>query len=93
MPASRTTSSPSLFTDRPLVALGRISYSFYLLHWMIVVLVARWVDGHAATLGTALGAAVIFVVAFALSVAAASALWWLAERPYLRWVRDPRAGR
>ena len=40
----------SLLTDRPLVALGRISYSFYLVHWMIVVLVARVVDTHAAAL-------------------------------------------
>ena len=76
----------SLLTDRPLVALGRISYSFYLVHWMIVVLVARVVDTHAAALGVVGGSIAIFVAAFALSVVAAQALWWLAERPYFQWV-------
>ena len=33
-----------LFTRAPLRALGRISYSFYLVHWMLVVLVARAVE-------------------------------------------------
>lgn len=81
----------SLLSDRPLVALGRISYSFYLVHWMLVVLVARAVDPYAQALGVVGGAIVIFVAGFALSVAAASALWWVAERPYFRWVRDTRA--
>jgi peptidoglycan/LPS O-acetylase OafA/YrhL len=81
----------SLLTLGPLVALGRVSYSFYLLHWMIVVLVARAVDPHARTLGVMGGSIVIFVGGFALSFVAASLLWRLAERPYLRHVRDPRA--
>lgn len=70
-------------------ALGRVSYSFYLLHWMIVVLVARAVD--AAGLAPLAATLAIFVVGFALSWLAASAAWWVAERPYFAWVRDPRA--
>jgi peptidoglycan/LPS O-acetylase OafA/YrhL len=69
-----------LLSRRPLRALGRVSYSFYLLHWMIVVLVARAVEGMglpAATIVT-LGAG------FALSAVAASLSWWIAERPYFR---------
>ena len=62
----------SLFTDAALVALGRISYSFYLVHWMVVVLVARAVHPHASTLGVVGGSLVIFIAGFALSVAAAS---------------------
>ena len=34
----------------PLRALGRISYSFYLVHWMLVVLVARAAEAHARRL-------------------------------------------
>jgi peptidoglycan/LPS O-acetylase OafA/YrhL len=67
----------------PMRTLGRVSYSFYLVHWMIVVLVARAVEG-AAPLHAA---AAIFIGGFALSAAAAAALWWVAERPYFEYAR------
>lgn len=67
----------------PLRALGRVSYSFYLVHWMIVVLVARAVDGALPPLAVALA---IFGGGFILSAIAATASWWLAERPYFAWV-------
>ena len=67
----------------PLRALGRVSYSFYLLHWMIVVLVARAVDGILAPLPAALA---IFGLGFSLSALAATVSWWVAERPYFAWV-------
>jgi len=70
-------------------ALGRVSYSFYLLHWMIVVLVARAVE--AAGLAPPAATLAIFVAGFALSWLAASAAWQVAERPYFAWVHDPRA--
>jgi peptidoglycan/LPS O-acetylase OafA/YrhL len=65
----------------PLRALGRVSYSFYLVHWMIVVLVARAAD-HAPA---AVAMAAIFLGGFALSAVAATALWWAAERPYFAY--------
>ncbi len=64
---------------RPLRALGRVSYSFYLLHWMIVVLVAR---AAAAAWPGPRAAIAIFVAGFVLSLVAACASWWIAERPY-----------
>ncbi len=67
---------------RPLVLLGRISYSFYLLHWMIVVLVARAVTPHGDAWGALPATVVIFGAGFVLSVAAAAVSWWVAERPY-----------
>ncbi|MCC6194906.1 MAG: acyltransferase [Burkholderiales bacterium] len=67
-----------LLTRRALRALGRVSYSFYLLHWMIVVLVARAVEG--ASFATA--ATAIFGGGFVLSAIAAALSWWIAERPY-----------
>ena len=72
-----------MFTTAPLRVLGRVSYSFYLVHWMIVVLVARAVD-HAPP---AVAAATIFIVGFALSAVAATALWYVAERPYFAYAR------
>jgi len=73
------------FAWRPLRGLGRVSYSFYLVHWMIVVLVAR--AAAALALPGPAAAAAIFLGGFALSVLAAAALWWLAERPYFAWTR------
>ena len=75
----------------PLGALGRVSYSFYLVHWMIVVLVARAVEG--AALGPLAATITIFAAGFALSWIAAVASWRIAERPYFAWVGDPRAAR
>jgi peptidoglycan/LPS O-acetylase OafA/YrhL len=71
-----------LFAWRPLVILGRVSYSFYLLHWMIVVLVASALAMHRENLGPIAGTVLLFGIGFALSAVAASALWWMAERPY-----------
>lgn len=75
-----------LLTRPPLRALGRVSYSFYLVHWMVVVLVARAVAAHAAALGPVAETLLIFAAGFSASVVAAAALWWLAERPYFTWV-------
>jgi peptidoglycan/LPS O-acetylase OafA/YrhL len=73
----------------PLRALGRVSYSFYLLHWLIVVLVARAVDGSAPVVVTT----AIFAGGFALSALAATVSWWLAERPYFARVTATRPAR
>jgi peptidoglycan/LPS O-acetylase OafA/YrhL len=73
-----------LFGTAPLRALGRVSYSFYLVHWMIVVLVARAVADTAPAVATA----AIFAGGFALSAIAATALWWVAERPYFAYARN-----
>jgi exopolysaccharide production protein ExoZ len=75
-----------IFTRAPLRALGRVSYSFYLVHWMLVVLVARAVTGHADALGPLGATLAIFAGGFAVSALAATALWWAAERPYFAWV-------
>jgi len=69
----------------PLRALGRVSYSFYLVHWMIVVLVARAVEHASAVIATT----TIFLGGFALSAIAAAVLWWVAERPYFVYARHP----
>jgi peptidoglycan/LPS O-acetylase OafA/YrhL len=74
----------TLFASRPAVLLGRVSYSFYLVHWMIVVLVGRWLMPARDALGPLLCTLALFAAAFALSAMAATVSWWLAERPYFR---------
>jgi exopolysaccharide production protein ExoZ len=73
-----------LFAARPLVALGRISYSFYLWHWMVVVLVARAFEGAARPLPPRIGVPALFAGSFVAAAAIATLAWWLAERPYFR---------
>ncbi|MFO1414690.1 MAG: acyltransferase [Burkholderiales bacterium] len=75
----------AILAATPLRSLGRISYSFYLVHWMVVVLVAREVQARAA--GPVTGPVTIFVGGFLLSALVATLLWWLAERPYFALVR------
>jgi peptidoglycan/LPS O-acetylase OafA/YrhL len=81
-----------LFGARPLVLLGRVSYSFYLLHWMIVVLLAEVFAPRIASVAG--GAWLLFAGGLALSALAASASWWWCERPYFRWFarREPPIG-
>jgi peptidoglycan/LPS O-acetylase OafA/YrhL len=81
----------SALATGPLLALGRVSYSFYLVHWMIVVIVARFVSGQGTAIGPVPGTLLIFVAGFALSAVAAALLWWLAERPYFAWAEGRRA--
>ena len=76
---------------RPLRELGRVSYSFFLVHWMVVVLVARALEPYVKTQGPLVVTLVIFGAGFVLSAVAAIASWWLAERPYFAWVRRDRA--
>jgi exopolysaccharide production protein ExoZ len=71
----------------PAVLLGRVSYSFYLLHFIIVALVARALTPQRDILGPVMGSVLLFTVGFALSIIAATILWWLAERPYFVWTR------
>ena len=78
-----------VLTRKALRALGRISYSFYLVHWMLVVLVARAVAPHSEEPGPVAETLAIFG-GFVVSAAVATALWWIAERPYFTRVRRSR---
>jgi hypothetical protein len=57
---------------------------------MLVVLVARAVDSHAEELGPIAATLAIFGGGFVASAVVATALWWIAERPYFAWVRRLR---
>jgi len=75
----------SVLSATPLLLLGRVSYSFYLVHWMVVVLVARAVAAFGPALPPLAGTVAIFAGGFVLSAVAAALLWWSAERPYFAW--------
>jgi hypothetical protein len=59
---------------RPLVFVGLISYSLYLWHWPIIVLMKYWTGDGLSALQSAL--------AIAVSLAAASLSWRFVERPF-----------
>ncbi len=70
--------------NRPLLFLGEISYSLYLLHastgWFVILLLRGW--GLAETL---LGQIATLASACALAITSAWLLYWLVERPSRKW--------
>jgi len=70
------TPARKLLEWRPLVAIGRVSYSLYLWHFLVFVLVRDSVPG---------GATVQLPVGVALSLAVAAASFHGIERPILQW--------
>jgi peptidoglycan/LPS O-acetylase OafA/YrhL len=74
-----------LLTCRPLVALGAISYTLYLVHQNIGYVVIRECQAWGATPGLAIAAAIL------VALALASWLHRLVERPAMNWLRgrDP----
>lgn len=67
---------------RPLVFVGLISYSLYLWHWPVVVLLKQWLPTDRLNIAQQIGA-------LALSFATAWLSWRVIERPW----RDPSIGR
>lgn len=71
---------------RPAQWLGSRSYSLYLVHEPIVVVVAFAVGAHRAALGSAT-TIVVLLLSLPLSLLTAEAFWRLVERPGLRLAR------
>ncbi len=72
---------------RPLQYIGRISYSWYLWHWPVLIFLPAFL-GHAATTGE-------IVLALAVSFALASASYVVVEQPFRRnqlLVTEPKRG-
>ena len=70
------------FCWAPLNLLGRLSYSFYLLHSLAIFIVC---DNVGPQLGIAPGlllVVVLFILSFALAMVFAAVSFWLLERPY-----------
>ena len=76
---------PRMLGCRPLAYLGRISYSFYLLHVLIGGACLHWVLGHHAP--TVWRDVAALCVALVGSIVVAHALWWVVERPSIAWSR------
>lgn len=65
----------ALLSFSPVVALGRISYGFYLWHYLILHVPQKLLPYHS------------IVIAFVLTLLAATSSYWLVERPLLRLMR------
>lgn len=74
-----------LLRSRLLVFLGLVSYGLYLWHWFLLRVVQEDVLGWPLATGNWL---VLFVVTLPVIVVAASASWYLLERPIQRAVRS-----
>jgi peptidoglycan/LPS O-acetylase OafA/YrhL len=85
--AARSAPSAALLRWRPLVSVGLISYSLYLVHWPLIVFYRLYVPGEIA----ALPATVIFIIAIVLGWAS----WRCIETPFRSgamgvWLRRDR---
>jgi peptidoglycan/LPS O-acetylase OafA/YrhL len=87
--ASDAAGHAGFFSTRTAVWLGEISYAFYLVHQLVLRMVA-WAagDGHAAVVNLGL-----VLVALAISVLGAWMLYRFVERPGMRVLGPRRAGR
>jgi peptidoglycan/LPS O-acetylase OafA/YrhL len=70
-----------LLTSRPIVFLGTISYSWYLIHQNIGYAMIRWVESKGGHVMLGVG------VAFVSCISIAYALTRLVEQPANRWLR------
>ena len=68
-------------SSAPALALGHISYSFFLIHYVVLHVLAHWLIEQRMATGMAF-AATLFVGGFAASALAAWALYGVAERFY-----------
>jgi peptidoglycan/LPS O-acetylase OafA/YrhL len=71
-----------IFSTRPALALGRISYSFFLVHYIVVHLVGHLLHPGADAASRAIFVVGVYAGGFALSALAAWALFLAAERFY-----------
>ncbi len=68
----------ALFASRPMVFLGRVSYSLYLLHFTVLILLAPHLVGRQPTL---LDGAILTVAVLAVSLVASEIFYRVVERP------------
>ena len=73
---------------RPLAWIGLISYAFYLYHTIVI----DQLNKVAKDAGISARYAVVAIASFLVTLACASASYYLLERPVMRWGRRPRAG-
>jgi peptidoglycan/LPS O-acetylase OafA/YrhL len=69
---------------KPVVYLGGISYGIYLWHWIIIRQSSRWISNSTLT-----ALMFRFVVVFSLTVAIASASFYVVEKPLIGWSHGP----
>jgi exopolysaccharide production protein ExoZ len=72
----------ALFGMRALRRLGNVSYSFYLLHGLMIIVVCDYLGPRLGTFPEILKFLVLLVIALAASSAVASVSYALFEKPY-----------
>lgn len=75
-----------LFANRGMLCLGEISYSIYLWHFAVLVVLMQL--GTFAHVGGEYLFPWVIAISLPVTIAVSALSWWLAERPFLRYRRD-----
>lgn len=74
-----------VFCNKPLLFLGSISYSVYLAHWPVSLLLLSMWSHLPASFGVVGNQVLYFVLASAASISVAALLYHAIELPFIRW--------
>ena len=86
LPPTTPTRRRTFSLGRVLQYLGRISYSLYLVHMLVGTPLVRFGLRHLPAHGKGFGPAMILIVlALAVSIVAAHIMYFVVERPAVRW--------
>ena len=86
--ATSQTYLAQILGSRPLVWLGEISYSIYMIHFPVLLVTRRLWERVGIAQWTASGRAVAFAVTVGMVIALAAMLFYVVERPARMRLRD-----
>ncbi len=73
------------FESRPAIYLGKISYSVYLSHMLVIYFVLHYIAPHYAGLSVGMGFVVDLVIVFIGCALFSTLLYYTIESPFLKW--------
>jgi peptidoglycan/LPS O-acetylase OafA/YrhL len=75
-------------SSRLMVWLGNVSFAFYMVHWLVIDYVRRWLG--ATTSWSTVGGLAVLALLFGCALLAATLLYTCVERPIMRRFASPR---
>jgi peptidoglycan/LPS O-acetylase OafA/YrhL len=77
----------ALLSVRPAMFVGTVSYSLYLIHYLVLIIIFRWASAHDVSGWSTAVQLLILVGSVCIVFVATLTLYYLVERPSRRWIR------